>query len=58
MIPFGLGDGTFENNVINLSVIVVPLPLVIKIGVGASGYCKDCTMGGEGVGLLRRLADL
>jgi hypothetical protein len=55
---FVLGDGTIDSNVINLSVIVASLPLVIKIGVGASGYCKDYAMCGKGISLLRRFVDL
>ncbi len=58
MRPLGLGDGAFEDNVIDLSVIVCLLPLVIKIGAGASSDCKNCEVGGEAIGLLRRLADL
>jgi hypothetical protein len=58
MGPFGLGDGVFDDNVIDLSVIVSLLPLVIKIGVGASGNCENCVVGGETVSLLRRLTDL
>jgi hypothetical protein len=57
MGPFGLGDGTFNGNVIDLSVIVSPLPLGVKIGVRAFGDCKDCAMGGEAIDLLRRLVD-
>jgi hypothetical protein len=58
MRPFGLGDGAFDDNVVNLSIIVSFLPLVIKIGIGASGNCENCAMGGKVVGLLRRLVDL
>jgi hypothetical protein len=56
--PFGLGDGTFDNNMIDLPVIVVALSLDVEIGVGISGNCEDCAMGGEGIGLLRRFMDL
>jgi hypothetical protein len=56
--PFGLGDGDFDSNVIHLPVIVSSLPLVVKIGVGAPNYCKDCVVGGKGVSLLHRFADL
>jgi hypothetical protein len=58
MRQFGFGDGTFDSNMINLSIIVASLPLVIEISVGAFGYCRDCAMSGESVGLLRRLMDL
>jgi hypothetical protein len=47
MGPFALGDGAFDGNVIDLSVIVSLLPLVIKVGVGASGNCENCAMGGK-----------
>jgi hypothetical protein len=33
--PFGLGVGAFDNDVIDLPVIVSSLPLVVKIDVGA-----------------------
>jgi hypothetical protein len=55
---FGLGNGAFDSNVIDLSIIVSLLPLGVEIGVGASGDCKDCAMGGERVSLLQRLTDL
>jgi hypothetical protein len=56
--PFGLGNRTFDSDVIDLPVIVVVLSLGVKIGVGTSGDCKDCAVGGEGVRLLQRLLDL
>jgi hypothetical protein len=58
MGPFGLGDGAFNNNVIDLSVIVSLLLFVIKISVGASGNCENCVMREKVVGLLRSLMDL
>jgi hypothetical protein len=57
MGPRGSSDRILNSDVVNLSVIITPLPLVIEIGVGASGYCKDCAMSGEGVNLLQRLVD-
>jgi hypothetical protein len=54
----GLGDGAFDGNVIDLSIIVSLLPFVIEISVGAFGNCENCAMGGETVDLLQRLADL
>jgi hypothetical protein len=56
--PFDLCDGTFDGNVIDLSVIVSPLPLGVEIGVGDSDDGYDCTMGGESIGLLWRFTDL
>jgi hypothetical protein len=53
-----LGNRTFDDNVIDFSVIVSLLPLGIKISVGASGDCKACVVGGETISLLRRLMDL
>jgi hypothetical protein len=43
---------------IDLLVIVSALSLGIKIGVGTSDNYEQCAVGGEGVGLLRRLLDL
>jgi hypothetical protein len=56
--PFGLDNEAFDNNVIDLPVIVSPLPLGVEIGVGASGDCEDCAMGGKTFGLLWRFTDL
>jgi hypothetical protein len=56
--PFGLGNKTFDNDVIDLPIIIVVLSLNVKIGVGTSGNCEDCAMGGEIVNLLRRFLDL
>jgi hypothetical protein len=51
---FGLGNGAFDNYMIDLSLIVYALSLGIKIGVRTSGDCEDCVMGGDSVGLLWR----
>jgi hypothetical protein len=40
------------------SIVTSALSLSVKIGVGTSGDCEDCTMSGEGVILLLRLLDL
>jgi hypothetical protein len=40
------------------SVVISALSLGVKVGVGASGDCEDCAMGGDGIGLLGRLLDL
>jgi hypothetical protein len=55
---FGLGNGAFDGNVIDLPVIVSLLPLGVKINVGASSDCEDCAMGGKTFGLLQRFTDL
>jgi hypothetical protein len=51
---FGLGNGTFDSDMIDLHVIIMTLSLGVKVNIGTSGNCEDCAMGGEGVGLLRR----
>jgi hypothetical protein len=56
--PFGFGNRTFDDHVIDLSVIVSLLPFVVGVSVGASGNGENCAVGGEVVSLLRRLADL
>jgi hypothetical protein len=56
--PFGLGDWTFDSHMIDLLVIVHLLPLVVEVGIGASGDGEDCAMGVNIVGLLCRLTDL
>jgi hypothetical protein len=43
---------------IDLLIVVSALSHGVEIGVGTSGDCKDCAVGGEGVGLLRRFLDL
>jgi hypothetical protein len=48
-----LGDGAFDDDVIDLSVIVSLLPFVIKISVRSSSDCENCVVGGKFVGLLR-----
>jgi hypothetical protein len=56
--PFGLCNGTFDDNVINLPVIIMTLSLGMKIGIGTCGNYKDCTVCGESVDLLCRFLDL
>jgi hypothetical protein len=58
MGPFGLGNGTFNSDVIDLSVVILVMSLGIEIGIGTSGDCEDCVVGGKCVGLLWRLLDL
>jgi hypothetical protein len=47
-----LGKRTFDNDVIDLPVIVVALSLGVEISVGTFGNCKDSAVGGEGFDLL------
>jgi hypothetical protein len=52
MRQFGLGNGAFDNYMIDLPVIVSTLSLGVEIGIGTSSNCEDCALGGEGVRLL------
>jgi hypothetical protein len=56
--PFGLRNGTFNGDVINLSVIIMTLSLGVEVSVGTSGNYKDCVMCGKSVILLQRFLDL
>jgi hypothetical protein len=49
--PFGLGNGDFDNYMIDLPIVVSVLSLGIKIGVATSCNCEDCVVGGEGIRL-------
>jgi hypothetical protein len=42
--PLSLSNGAFDSYRIYFSVIVSVLSLGLKVGIGASGDCKDCTM--------------
>jgi hypothetical protein len=53
--PFGLCNWTFDNYMVNLSIVISALSLGVKIGIGTSCNCENCVMGGEGIELLRRL---
>jgi hypothetical protein len=56
--PFGLCNGTFDGDMINLPIIIMMLSLGVDIGIGTSNNCKDCAVCGESVCLLRRFLDL
>jgi hypothetical protein len=56
--PFGLSNRAFDDYMIDLSIIISPLPLCVNICVRTSGDGKDCAVGGEGISLLWRLVDL
>jgi hypothetical protein len=53
MGPFGFGDRSIIDHVIDLSIVASQSPLIIKVGDG-----ENCTVGGKVVGLLWRLGDL
>jgi hypothetical protein len=44
--------------VIDLLVVVSQLPLIVKVGIRASGNGEDCAISGEVVTLLQRLTNL
>jgi hypothetical protein len=50
--PLGLSDGAFNGYMVYFSVIISALALGVKVGVGTSGDCEDCTVGGECIILL------
>jgi hypothetical protein len=56
--PFGLCNGAFDGDVIDLPVIITALSLDVEVRIGTSYNCKDCAMCGESIGLLRRFLDL
>jgi hypothetical protein len=56
--PFGLGNRTFDDNMVDLAIIVLALSLGIKIGIEALNDCKDCAMSWEGFSLLLGFLDL
>jgi hypothetical protein len=43
---------------IDLSVVASLLPLVVKVGIGASSDSENCVVRGKVVGLMQRLIDL
>jgi hypothetical protein len=56
--PFGLGDRTFDDDVIDLPVVIMMLPLGIEVGIRTSGDSEDCVVGGESYILLLGFLDL
>jgi hypothetical protein len=56
--PFGLGNGIFDDDMVDLAIIVSALLLCLRIGIRASGDCKDCAMSWEGFSLLLGFLDL
>jgi hypothetical protein len=49
---FGLGNRTFDSDMIDLPVIIIVLSLGVEISVGTSSSCEDCAIGGEIVSLM------
>jgi hypothetical protein len=56
--PFGLGDRTFDSNVIYLAIVVSVLSFGFKVWVRNSGDCGYGAMGGEVLRLLWRFLNL
>jgi hypothetical protein len=46
-----MGNGAFDNYVIYFSIIVSALPFGVKVCIGTSSNCKDCTMSWDGFAL-------
>jgi hypothetical protein len=55
---FGLCNGTFDDDMINLPVIITMMSLGVEVGIGISCNCMDCAMCGESISLLRSFLDL
>jgi hypothetical protein len=56
--PFSLGDQTFDDDVIDLPVVITTLSLDIEVDIRTSGDCEDCVVGGENFILLLGFLDL
>jgi hypothetical protein len=52
-----MSNGAFNSYMIYF-VVISMLSLGVKVGVGTSGNCENCAMGGERIGLLQSLLDL
>jgi hypothetical protein len=50
--PLGLGDRAFDRHMIFFSVVVSALSPGAGFSIGATNYCKYCTMGWESFALL------
>jgi hypothetical protein len=50
--PFGLSNGAFDSYKVYFSVVISTMSLGVKVGVGTSGNCENCAVGGEGIWLL------
>jgi hypothetical protein len=49
---FGLGDGTFDGNMVNLAIIIYTWPFRFDVYVCTSDDCEYGAMGGKILGLL------
>jgi hypothetical protein len=56
--PFGLGDPTFDSDVIDLPVVITMLSLGIEVSISTSSDCEECVMGRESFILLLVFLDL
>jgi hypothetical protein len=56
--PFGLGEWTFNDDVIDLPVVIMTMSLGIELIIRTSGDCGDCALGGECFILLLGFLDL
>jgi hypothetical protein len=56
--PFGLGDWAFNDNMIDLHVVIATLSLGTKVCIRTSGDYEDYVVGGESFILLLGFLDL
>jgi hypothetical protein len=56
--PFSLGNRTFDDNMVDLVIIVSALPLGIKVSITAPSDCKYCAVRWKSFGLLLGFLDL
>jgi hypothetical protein len=52
--PFGLCNGIFDDDVINLPVRITTLSIGVEISIGTSDNCEDCAVCGKNISLLWR----
>jgi hypothetical protein len=58
MRPLGLGNGAFDSDMVNLTIIVHALPFSFEIRVSTSSDSQNGAVSGEGLELLRRFLGL
>jgi hypothetical protein len=53
--PFDFGDNTFNDYMIDLSIVVSLFPFIVEVSVGTSSDGENCTMDEKVASLLWRL---
>jgi hypothetical protein len=56
--PFDFGDKTFNDYMIDLSIVVSLFPFIVEVSVGTSSDGENCTMDEKVASLLWRLTNL